>query len=197
MARVRRQFCLCGHRSRGGRCVARRTQAHQRVPHPSGVSEPSFRNRPVALHAQAQRPRSGARPRHDPAGLLHHEAQRHLNEIDPADPGRNSRKPASVRAAQARPRAITRCSSGCNWSSWLRDITGAGSAGLAAAEFRRAGRICRSIGDPQLSRRARRSASQGLPDPFLGARHQPGLCQHGRHGRGGRGLRQQGRRRRR
>ena len=49
-----------------------------RVSHPSGVSRPSLRNRIVALHAQTQRPRSGARPRDDSARLLHHEAQRHL-----------------------------------------------------------------------------------------------------------------------
>ena len=56
------------------------------------------------------RPRSRARPRHDPARLLHHEAQRHRGD-DPADLA-GIRRAASVRAAPSRPRAITRCSSG-------------------------------------------------------------------------------------
>ena len=45
------------------------------------------------------RSRLRARPRHDPAGLLHHEAQRHHRD-DPADLAR-IRQPASVRAARA------------------------------------------------------------------------------------------------
>ena len=57
--------------------AARRAEARQRVPHPSGVPRPSLGDRAVALHAQAQRPRPRARPRDDSAGLLHHEAQRH------------------------------------------------------------------------------------------------------------------------
>ena len=66
---------------------------------------------------------------------------------------------------------------------------------FATAEFRRPGRICRSAGDPRLSRRARRAASQGVPDPVVGTRHQSGLRQHGRHGRG-RGRLRRARRRR-
>ena len=61
--------------------------------------------------------------------------------------------------------------------------------GFAAAELGRAGRICRTARDPRLSCLARRSASQGLPDPLLRARHQSGLRQHGRHGGGGGRLR--------
>ena len=83
------------------------------LPHPSGVPRPPLRDRAVALHAQAQRPRPRARPRDDSARLLHHEAQRdHGN--DPADLA-GIRQPASVRAARAGARAITRCSSG--WSN--------------------------------------------------------------------------------
>ena len=68
---------------------------------------------------------------------------------------------------------------------------------LAAAEFRRAGRICRAARDPRLSRGARRAAPQGVPDPLLRARHQSGLRPYGRHGGGGDGLRCARRRRRR
>ena len=61
--------------------------------------------------------------------------------------------------------------------------------GVAAAEFRGAGRICRAARDPRLSPQPRRSASQHLPHPDVGARHQSGLGPHGRHGGGGRRLR--------
>ncbi len=67
---------------------------------------------------------------------------------------------------------------------WLADITGY-DAGVAATEFRRAGRICRTAGDPRLASLAQRAASHRVPDPLLGARHQSGIGQHGRHGCGG------------
>ena len=59
------------------------------------------------------RPRPRARPRHDPARLLHHEAERHHRD-DPADLA-GIRDAASVRAARAGRAAITRCSRG--WSN--------------------------------------------------------------------------------
>ena len=65
-------------------------------------------------------PRSRARPRDDPARLLHHEAQRHHRD-DPADLA-GIRRAASVRAARAGAglsRAV-RASS----KQWLCDITG-------------------------------------------------------------------------
>ncbi len=79
---------------------------------PSGLPRPPLGDRAAALHAQARRPRPRARPRDDPARLLHHEAERHHGD-DPADLA-GIRQPASVRAARAGARAITRCSSG--WS---------------------------------------------------------------------------------
>ena len=54
------------------------------LPDPSGVPCPSLRDRTAALHAQAQRSRSRARPRDDSARLLHHEAQCNDGN-DPAD----------------------------------------------------------------------------------------------------------------
>jgi len=76
VARVRRQAELCRHRGRRARDAAGGTEARQRLPHPSRVPRAPLRDRTAALHAQAQRSRPRARPRHDPAGLLHHEAQR-------------------------------------------------------------------------------------------------------------------------
>ena len=99
VARVRRQAFLCGHRGQRARNASPRTQARQRLPHPSRVPYPPLRDRAVALHAQALGPRPRARPRDDPARLLHHEAERdHGN--DPADLAR-VRQPASVRARRA------------------------------------------------------------------------------------------------
>ncbi len=46
------------------------------LPHPPGVPHEPGRDRDDALHAPAGRPGPGARPGDDPAGLLHHEAQR-------------------------------------------------------------------------------------------------------------------------
>ena len=84
-----------------------------RFPDPSGVPRPPLRDRAAALHAQARRPRPRARPRDDPARLLHHEAQRDHRD-DPADLA-GVRRTASVRAARTGRRAITRCSRG--WSN--------------------------------------------------------------------------------
>ena len=85
MARLRRQARLCGGRGRRARRAARRTRpARGGFLDPSGVSRLSLGDRDAALHAQARRPGSRARPRHDSAGLLHHEAQRH-HRNDPAD----------------------------------------------------------------------------------------------------------------
>ncbi len=99
VARLRRQAFLCGCRGQRARNAAPRTEARQRVPHPSRVPHAPLRDRAAALHAQAQRPRPRARPRDDPARLLHHEAERdHGN--DPADLA-GVRQPASVRARRA------------------------------------------------------------------------------------------------
>jgi glycine dehydrogenase len=74
----------------------------------------------------------------------------------------------------------------------FRDLEGGSprspaSRRLAAAERRLAGRVRGAAGDPRLARSARRGAPQRLPDPGLGARHQPGVGGDGRdEGRGGR-----------
>ena len=81
-------------------------RAHLAVPHPPGVHRPPLRDRDAALPAPAGRPRPRPRPVDDPAGLVHHEAQRHRRDgagdlarfgphppLRPARPGR--RLPAS------------------------------------------------------------------------------------------------------
>ncbi len=54
VARLRRQAFLCGRRIERARGASHRTQARQRLPHPSGVPRAPLRDRAVALHAQAQ-----------------------------------------------------------------------------------------------------------------------------------------------
>ncbi len=62
---------------------------------------------------------------------------------------------------------------------------------LAAAERRLAGRVRRPDGDPRLAPRAGRRRPRRLPDPGLGARHEPGLGGDGGHEGGAGGLRRQ------
>ena len=67
---------------------------------------------------------------------------------------------------------------------WLCDITGYDAISLqpnSGAQGEYAGLL--AIRGYHAA--TRRTASQGMPDPVFGARHQPGFRQHGRHGRGG------------
>jgi hypothetical protein len=59
----------------------------ERVPDAPGVQHAPRRTRDAALPARAGRQGPGARPHDDPAGLLHHEAQRHQRD----DPGHVAR----------------------------------------------------------------------------------------------------------
>ena len=59
----------------------------------------------------------------------------------------------------------------------------------AAAQRGIAGRVCGPADDPGLSRKPRRGASRRMPDPGLGARHQPRVRADGRDDSGGRRLR--------
>jgi glycine dehydrogenase len=73
-----------GHRDAALRRPGRRRHAadprgpapHQRLPHAPGVQHPQERDRDAALHPQPLGQGPGAGPQHDPAGQLHHEAQR-------------------------------------------------------------------------------------------------------------------------
>src|SRR5205823_636847 len=58
--------------------------------------------------------------------------------------------------------------------------------GVAAAERRLAGRVHGPARDPRFPRVARGGTSQGLSDPAVGARHEPGERGDGRDDRGGR-----------
>ena len=68
---------------RGRDSIAVGAYPHLRFSLASGLPSPPHRNRDAALHPQARRPRHCARPRDDPARLLHDEAQRHHRD----DPG--------------------------------------------------------------------------------------------------------------
>ena len=91
----------------------------ERLPHASGVPPHRTETEMMRYMRRLVGPRSGARPRHDPARLLHHEAER--DRRDDADVLARVRQPASVRAAE-QARAITRCSA--IWNRWLCEITG-------------------------------------------------------------------------
>ena len=65
------------------------------VPDPPGVQHPPQRDGDAALPARPVGPRLRARSRHDPAGLVHHEAQR--DHRDGADLVPGVRQPAPVR----------------------------------------------------------------------------------------------------
>jgi hypothetical protein len=62
----------------------RRARAHLALPRAPGVQPPPFGDGDAALPARPRRQGRGARPLHDPARLLHHEAQRHERD-DPGD----------------------------------------------------------------------------------------------------------------
>ena len=57
----------------------------------------------------------------------------------------------------------------------LAEITGF-AAVVAAAERRLAGRVRRPARHPRLPREPRRGPPRRLPDPVVGARHQPGVA---------------------
>ncbi len=92
-----------------------RAAPHQRLPDAPGVQHPPQRDRNAALHARAVRQGPGAGPHHDPAGLVHHEAQRHQRD----DPGHLAgvRAHPSVRAGRPdrrlRTAATTNSKPGC------------------------------------------------------------------------------------
>ena len=77
---------------------AARQAARQGVSDPAGLPRKPLRDRDDALPAPAGRQGSGARPHHDPARLLHHEAQRRGR--DDAGELAERRQPASLRAGQ-------------------------------------------------------------------------------------------------
>ena len=111
-----------------------------------------------------------ARPHHDPARLVHHEAQRHHR--DGADHLARVRRPAPVRAGRATPPATVELIA--DLERWLAEITGYDAVSLQP-NAGSPGRVRRAAGDPRLPPRPRRRAARRLPDPGLGARHQRGV----------------------
>ena len=162
---------------------ARAAAAPERLPRPSGVPAPPQRDRDAALPAPAAGPGPGARPQHDPARLVHDEAERDHRD-DPGDLA-GVRRPASVRAARSGrrlPAAVRRARPDAARAHRLR-------RGLAPAQRRQPGRVRRPAHDPRLPAGAGRGPSRRLPDPVVGARHQPGERDHGRPPGRGRRLR--------
>ena len=156
-----------------------RTAPHQRLPHAPGVPQPPLRDRHAALHPRAVRQGPRAGPQHDPAGHVHHEAQRHQRD-DPHHLARvRQRAPVRARRPAARLQEARRTAA-------RLALPGHGlRRHQPAAQRRLAGRIRRPAGDPGLPRLARREPPQHLPDPQQRARHQPGPRADGRHDGGG------------
>jgi len=125
-------------------------------------------------------------PRHDPARLVHDEAERH--DRDGTDQPAGLRQPASVRAGRPvrrlRP-VVRRPDEVAGRDHRLRRR-------VAAAERRRARRVRRSAGHRRVPPFSGRHASRRVPDPGQRARHQ---CGERRAGRPAGGRRQDVRRR--
>ncbi len=123
--------------------------ADQRVPHPPGLPQPPLGDVDAALPAQAGRLRRGAGPGHDPARLLHDEAQR--DHRDGADHLAGVRQDPPVRAGRAGPRVrVDHRGPG--------GLAGRGDRvrrGEPAAQRRFPGRVRRAAGDPGLAPRPR------------------------------------------
>ena len=175
--------------------AARELPAGARRGRPSFLTHPVFsahHSETAMLRYLRSLVRQGLRagPRHDPARLVHDEAQRHHR--DGADHLARVREHAPVRAGRRRPRATRE----------LVDPAGGVAGrdhrlrrGQRAAERRLAGRAGRAAGDPRLPPGQRRHRPRRLPDPVERARHQRGQRGDGRHaGRRG-GLRRRRQRR--
>ena len=129
--------------------------AAQPIPDPPGLQPLPHRDRDAALPAPARGQGPRARPRHDPARLLHDEAERH----DRDDPGHLARvrRPASVRARRP----------GRGLPAAVRRARGAGCARSPASPrsrcsptpARRANTPACSRSAPSTQRAARRSAT--------------------------------------
>ena len=80
----------------GGRVAARRPASYDGLPDPRGLQHPPLRDLDAALPAPALGARLRARPRDDPARLVHDEAER--DHRDGAGQPAGLRRPAPVRA---------------------------------------------------------------------------------------------------
>ena len=128
---------------------------HDAVPDAPGLQLASFRNADDAVHPHARAQGHRPRPLDDPARLVHDEAERrqrdaagHLGALRPHASVRAGGPGAGLRADRRRARG------GALRDHRLRRR-------VAAAEFRRTGRVRRSAGDPRLPARheVRRTAT--------------------------------------
>ncbi len=166
-----------------------RPPPRDRLPHAPGVQRLPQRDRADALPAHPLRPRLRARPGHDPARLLHPEAQPGRGHGADQLPG--LRRPAPVRPGGGRHRLRRADRPAVRLAGRDHRLR----PGEPAAQRRQPGRVRRADGDPVLPPRQRRHRPDGLPDPGVGARHQRRVRRDGRHagGRGGDGCRRLGR----
>ena len=152
--RRRRGGVSGGGRLRGRRrraAGARGAAAHQRLPGPSGLRQLPQRDGHDALPAPSRRQGPGARPQHDPARLVHHEAQRGERD-DPGHLGRVRRHP-SVRAGRPARRLCAARRAAARLAVRGHRLC----RRQPAAERRLAGRVRRAAGHPRLACGARRS----------------------------------------
>ena len=113
-------------------------------------------------------------PQHDPARLLHHEAQRHRRDDAHHPAGLRRHPPARTRRPDPRLRHPHRAPVRLALRRHrLRRR-------LAAAQRRQPGRIRRPARHPRLPPRKRRRPPRHLPHPQQRPRHQPGQRRHGR-----------------
>src|SRR5437773_602208 len=156
-----------GHRDTGG------AAAHVPVPHAPRVSQVPVRDGNAALHQEARGARPLAHLRHDPARLVHDEAQRDdrdgaplLARVQPAPPLR----PARAGAGLPHPVPPAGAATGGDHGVPRR---------VAAAQFRSPRRAHRPAGRARLPHLPRRRAPRRVPHTHVGPRHQSGQRRHG------------------
>ena len=171
------------------RCPSELLRAHARSSRTRSSTRHRSRDRDAALPAPALGPRLRARPRHDPARLLHDEAQR--DHRDGADQPARLRRPAPVRAGRGRRRATA------SWSTdlerWLAEVTGYDAVSIQPNAGSQ-GELAGLLAIRGYHRRATATRARDVClIPSLRPRHQRRVRGDGRHA----GRRGQGRRRRR
>ena len=143
------------------------------VPGASGLPPASLRDRDAALHQAAGGARSLAHLRDDPAGLLHHEAER--DDRDDAGELARVQPAASLRPAGpggGLPAPLQPAGVPAGGDHRVR-------RGLAPAQRGLPGRVRRPAGDPGLPPLARRDPPDHLPHSPVGPRHQSRERGHG------------------
>lgn len=183
---VWKAFGLAGRR-RGHRRTGRghrghaphRPAAHRRVPHPPRLPRTPLRDGDAALPAPPRRPGLRAGPGHDPARLVHHEAECHHR--DGAGHLARVRRVAPLRATEQAEGYLTLIH---ELEDRLAEVTGYDKVS-SSPTLLLPGRAGRAAGRTRLSPCQRRRAARHLPHPVLGARHQRGQRRDGGHeGRG-------------